>query len=693
MSTGRIKSDRPKLLIVILVKYSNLVRLFHSLVIKRQLQGSKVQTLGTHWRQPKAGGQTGSCKTIRSRSYATLVQSDLLNSDNNIELEYYLLGLKTYYSSYGGLGTGLSSAVPQSYDAQYLGQCDICLRMGVVVSSAKRAVRNWNATNRAIRYLEKTETKRKAALSGLRVEKNSNEYEMALVERDAQLEGRVTSFDITNERIKKSILPEGFDYVPKSSRKLPQVYLKCLDHRFEGGSPLPPPHIDFGFAIPEVIPKGKITMRQAINMIKSYQLKEKTVPQLADEYDLAVSVVASVCKYFALFERDASNVWVPPTESKDKKALLDAPIYQEDERLIDEGASRYTRPLTPLNRLIICGSRTLNQEGGTQNGLSSALQRFVNKNNDFLFSEYERLSKLVSSGRTELVDGSDTTLQELAAQEFTSRREEIRSLENRIMELLLPPDPTAQYSAVRLQLIAGAGGLEAAMFARDLFTMYAAYARYCGWQFASDDDGGATGAAVGADSPIHHVEVRVESSDPVDPVYPRLRWEAGVHRVQRVPLTSKLNKIHTSTVAVTILPVIDAAEVELDPEDLEWEVFRASGAGGQHVNKTESAVRVRHRPTGHVAACQADRSQHTNREAALKALRAKSMGLLARSDRIRTYNYQQDRITDHRLGRSWSGLATFMRQGFPVLDETALALDEAYKLNALASLDKPYFLC
>ncbi|CDS38335.1 Aminotransferase class V pyridoxal phosphate binding site [Echinococcus multilocularis] len=204
--------------------------------------------------------------------------------------------------------------------------------MGVAVSSAKRAVRNWNATNRAIRYLEKTETKRKAALNGLRVEKNSNEYEMTLVERDAQLEGRVTSFDITSERIKKSILPEGFDYVPKSSRKLPQ--------RFEGGSPLPAPHFDFGFAIPEVIPKGKITMRQAINMIKSYQLREKTVPQLADEYDLDM---ASVCKYFALFERDASNVWVPPTESKDKKALLDAPIYQEDERLIDEGASRYTR--------------------------------------------------------------------------------------------------------------------------------------------------------------------------------------------------------------------------------------------------------------------------------------------------------------------------------------------------------------
>lgn len=125
------------------------------------------------------------------------------------------------------------------------------------------------------------------------------------------------------------------------------------------------------------------------------------------------------------------------------------------------------------------------------------------------------------------------------------------------MELLLPPDPTAQYSAARLQLIAGAGGLEAAMFTRDLFTMYAAYARHRGWRLASDDDCGATETAVGADGPIHHLEVRVDSSDPTDPVYPCLRWEAGVHRVQRVPLTSKLNKIHTSTVAVTVLPVID----------------------------------------------------------------------------------------------------------------------------------------
>ncbi|VDM34458.1 unnamed protein product [Hydatigera taeniaeformis] len=253
--------------------------------------------------------------------------------------------------------------------------------------------------------------------------------------------------------------------------------------------------------------------------------------------------------------------------------------------------------------------------------------------------------------QAELDDGSDPVLREIAAKEFASRWEAMRSLENQIMELLLPPDPTAKCNSVRLQLIAGAGGLEAAMFARDLFVMYEAYAYHRGWRLASITDLGARESAVGADSPIHHVEVRVESSSPIDPLYPYLRWEAGVHRVQRVPLTSKLNKIHTSTVAVTILPV----EVELDPEDLEWEVFRASGAGGQHVNKTESAVRVRHRPTGHVAACQADRSQHANRGKALQLLRAKlanevarrqvetelvekrsQIGSLARSDRIRT---------------------------------------------------------
>uniref|UniRef100_A0A5K3FB30 RF_PROK_I domain-containing protein n=1 Tax=Mesocestoides corti TaxID=53468 RepID=A0A5K3FB30_MESCO len=312
-----------------------------------------------------------------------------------------------------------------------------------------------------------------------------------------------------------------------------------------------------------------------------------------------------------------------------------------------------------------------------------------------------------SCWKVELDDGSDLELRQLACQEAESRHKERKSLENQILSLLLPPDRYADCAAVNMELIAGAGGLEAAMFARDLFTMYATYARQRGWNFSPQ----CAPTEAASESPINHVSVLIESMDPDDPVYARLHWEAGVHRVQRVPTTSKLNKIHTSTVAVTVLPVVDEDDVALEPDDLEWSVFRSSGPGGQHVNKTESAVRVRHKPTGHVVACQNDRSQHANREAALKILKAKiakdvvqrqidselaerrsQMGSLARSDRIRTYNYPQDRVTDHRLGRSWNGLASFLYQTSSELDAVADAMDEAYKLSLLATLDKPYFL-
>ncbi|VUZ47021.1 unnamed protein product, partial [Hymenolepis diminuta] len=379
--------------------------------------------------------------------------------------------------------------------------------------------------------------------------------------------------------------------------------------------------------------------------------------------------------------------------------------------------------------------------------VSNAIQGYLSKNNDFLLCESERLSKIVSSDRSnevknhlekwsslktlldinqrlqalialdadsanllqELDDGSDAVLQQMAASEAVSRREQIKYLENQILELILPPDPNASCNSIRLQLIAGAGGLEAAMFARDLFSMYEAYINQRGWSIYPGEGG--INTLSDTDCPIHNSEVIVEAADHCDRVYACLRWEAGVHRVQRVPVTSKLNKIHTSTVAVTVLPVMDEVDIELAPEDLEWDVFRSSGAGGQHVNKTESAVRLRHKPTGYVVACQDDRSQHANRDSALKALKAKitkeaalkqveselatrrtQMGSLERSDRIRTYNYQQDRITDHRLNISWSDLATCMRQGIPLIDETAQALDEAYILNSLNSLDKPYFM-
>ncbi|KAM7540450.1 hypothetical protein Aperf_G00000042432 [Anoplocephala perfoliata] len=162
--------------------------------------------------------------------------------------------------------------------------------MGAAVSSVKRAVRHWNATNRAIKHLEKEAKFREGASFQPKGVRNLYETNPSLHEKDVSLEKRVSSFNVISEGIKKNILPEGFDYVPNSSRKLPQ--------RFEIGSPIPPPHIEFGFAIPEVIPKGKITMAQAINLVKSHQLNIKTVPQLAEEYSLDPTLV---CFYSFLF--------------------------------------------------------------------------------------------------------------------------------------------------------------------------------------------------------------------------------------------------------------------------------------------------------------------------------------------------------------------------------------------------------
>ncbi|VDO04056.1 unnamed protein product [Rodentolepis nana] len=576
--------------------------------------------------------------------------------------------------------------------------------MGVAASSAKRAVRNWNATNRAIKRLDKEAKMREKAVNRPKITPKQQGEDNLLHAKNDNLEKRVFSLDIKSEGVKKNILPEGFDYVPNSTRKLPQ--------RFEVGSPIPDPRIEFGFAIPDVIPKGSITISQAINMIKCYQLNIKTIPQLSEEYDLDPQIVTSI------YMRALNSL---------KCAFRNAPLmglrrwcYNTDKKII---------------------------QGSFDGRVSNAIRGYLSKNNDFLLCEFDRLSKIVMSDRSaeakdhlwrlsslktlldikqrlqtlitldadsanllqELDDGSDAVFQQMAASEAASRREQINYFENQILELILPPDPNAFCSSVRLQLIAGAGGLEAAMFARDLFNMYEAYIIQRGWSIYPGEGG--INALSDTDCPIHNTEVIVEASDPSDTVYTCLRWEAGVHRVQRVPVTSKLNKIHTSTVAVTVLPAVDEADIDLLPEDLEWDVFRSSGAGGQHVNKTESAVRVRHKPTGHVAVCQDDRSQHANREAALKTLKAKiakeaslkqveselatrrsQMGSLERSDRIRTYNYQQDRITDHRLGKSWNDLASCMRQNIPLIDEAAQALDEVYILNSLNSLKKPYFL-
>ncbi len=273
----------------------------------------------------------------------------------------------------------------------------------------------------------------------------------------------------------------------------------------------------------------------------------------------------------------------------------------------------------------------------------------------------------LADARVHLVD-KDDELRALARDEVGRLEPEIVALEDKLKVLLLPRDPLDDKDVI-LEVRAGTGGDEAALFAGDLFAMYARYAATQGWKvdLLSSSEGARGGFK------------EVVASVSGDQVYSKLKQEAGVHRVQRVPETEAQGRIHTSAVTVAVLPEVDDVDVHISPDDLEWQTMRAGGAGGQHVNKTESAVRVTHKPSGLVVVCTQERSQQKNRQIALKLLQArlfdkaqaeqaakqaaerKSMvGSGDRSDKIRTYNFPQDRVTDHRVGHTAHNLARIM---------------------------------
>ena len=305
------------------------------------------------------------------------------------------------------------------------------------------------------------------------------------------------------------------------------------------------------------------------------------------------------------------------------------------------------------------------------------------------FREFKREKSKLEEAQ-ELLDSGDSELRELAEIELDEAKERLPELEKELQILLLPHDPNDEKNVI-MEIRGGAGGEEAALFSYVLYRMYTMYAARIGWKteiisLNETELGG-----------FKEVTFMIEG----DGVYSRLKFESGVHRVQRVPVTEAQGRIQTSTATVAVLPEVEDVEVVIDPGDLIIETCKSSGAGGQHVNKTESAIRLIHKPTGIVIECQDERSQFKNRDKAMKLLRTKlyemkqaeqdakiaserrsQVGTGDRSERIRTYNYPQGRVTDHRIGLTLYSLEDFLNGNIDEMLTALATADTAAKLAA-----------
>lgn len=316
-----------------------------------------------------------------------------------------------------------------------------------------------------------------------------------------------------------------------------------------------------------------------------------------------------------------------------------------------------------------------------------------------LIEEYRRYTDLQqqeADAKEMLAAESDPAFAAMVQQELCEIGRNLAQSEENLRLLLIPKDADDEKSVI-LEIRAGAGGEEAALFAHSLWRMYTMYAARRGWQCETISE---NPTELGG---VKEIVFSVEGPD----VYSRLKFESGVHRVQRVPETETQGRIHTSTVTVAVMPEAEEVELEINPKDLRIDTFRSSGAGGQHINKTSSAVRLIHRPTGIVVACQEERSQFQNRERCMMMLSSKlyqleqeriesavsserrsQVGNGMRNEKIRTYNFPQSRVTDHRIGLTLYQLDSILNGGLDPILDALIAADQAEKLRRSESSDK-----
>ena len=307
------------------------------------------------------------------------------------------------------------------------------------------------------------------------------------------------------------------------------------------------------------------------------------------------------------------------------------------------------------------------------------------------FREYEKAREAFEEAKMLLDEGGlDKEFKEIVEEQLSSGKEDMESLGEELKILLLPKDPNDDKNVI-IEIRGGAGGDEAALFANSLYRMYSMFAESKRWKTeilsASETELGG----------FKEISFSIEGEG----AYSKLKFESGVHRVQRVPETETQGRIHTSTVTVAVLPEAEEVELEIAPGDLQIDTYRASGAGGQHVNKTESAIRITHLPTGLVVECQDERSQHKNKDKAMKILRSRlyekmmqeqndkiaserklQVGTGDRSERIRTYNYPQGRMTDHRIGLTLYRLEAILNGDLDEIMDALRTFDQAEKLKS-----------